>query len=105
MGRSKKCKEAAQSTDLFGHAVSLNFNGKGDRHVSWLTTVMSILIRISMTVYLGSRFYLFHEGSKTQTSLDVDLIDFDEVGELKPEGQLFNFFSIIGNNNLPMSQT
>ena len=42
----KKMKAWLQSSDLYGHDVSLNFKGRGNKFTTWLGFSLSLLMRV-----------------------------------------------------------
>ena len=45
-----------RSKDLFGYPVQLTFNGSGSTHNTYIGGVVSVFVRIFMTIFIASLF-------------------------------------------------
>ena len=66
--------------DLFGHVITFNFNKQGDSHKTILGAIVSIFIKIIMTVYViyNVKKMLLYQDDKLYT--DKEFLDLGKVG-------------------------
>ena len=75
--------------DMFGHTVVLNFNEKGDTHNTFVGGLFTILIRLTITIYVFLKFKI--------------LINSEGDSDVTVENLLFNF--IEEDQEVPYFQT
>jgi hypothetical protein len=74
----KKSRDFLVNHDLFGHLITFNFDGKGDKHKTLIGGIFSVLVKMMMAVYIYVRVakLLFRNDPDIITSdalLKVDL--------------------------------
>jgi hypothetical protein len=87
---------------MFGHTINLNFNKEGDSHQTSIGGFFSMLIRVTMGIYVFMNFkkmLLFEDDS---TFTEVNTLDLDEYGE-KPydETDMFMYHVIRKQKDSP----
>ena len=88
--------------DLFGHQVSLNFDGKGEQHKTLIGGLVSILVKVflGLYVYLRVKQLIFKEDSNTVVD---EIFEKTNMTELVPFSSLkmtpfFFFYKQLGGS-------
>ena len=76
---NKQVKQGVKSYDMFGHVITMNFNQRGNSHQTTFGGCVSIVIYVTMTVYVALNFrtMIFSEGDELSTQ--TALINPDEI--------------------------
>lgn len=85
--------------DYFGHSIQLNFKKKGPEHKTLAGGIMSCLVNIIMTIYIGlllKRMILYEDDEITSSVLKLNAEDFKPVQYNEMSRSMF--FEILMND-------